>query len=108
MSAAAVFQEVDEPVNLHDLYQRNKACGYSDDLTFSVSEVQSIATRLRGVKAISALMIATINREEFSVSEYIQSGLVEAMHALTSDVQDSLERRNSAIQEAKEAVCASA
>lgn len=108
MSTATVFQEVDESVNLHDLYQRNLACGYRDDLTFSASELQSIASRLRGVTAISALMIATINREEFAVSEYIQSGLVEAMHALAFDVQDSLERRNSTTQKAKEAACAPA
>ncbi|MEN5424393.1 hypothetical protein ABE607_16105 [Comamonas aquatica] len=108
MSAATVLKEVDKSMNLHDLYQRNTACGYRDDLTFSASEVQSIAARLRGATAISALMIATINREEFAVSEYIQSGLVEAMHVLTSDVQSSLERRNSTTQKAKEAACMSA
>ena len=104
----AVFEAQGVALDLHGLYQRNTTCGYHDDLTLSACEVQSITARLRGAAAISALMLATINREEFAVSEYIQSGLVEAMHALTTDVQDSIEKRNSLTQEAKEAACATA
>lgn len=104
----AVFEAQDVALDLHALYRRNATCGYSDDLTFSASEVQSMAARLRGVTAISSLLIATINREEFVASESIQSGLVEAMHVLTADVQDSIEKRNNIAQEAKEAACATA
>lgn len=88
-----------EPTDLHGLYLRTKAAGYTRDLTLSACAAQSMAGRLRGVESIAALMLATSNEDDFKTSEYLRTGLVEALYYLTNDVHRVLELRN---EEARE------
>lgn len=95
-SGGNVMQGGDDPlpIDLHSVYLRTKAAGYTYDLTLSACAVQGITGRMRGVEAIAALLLATSNEDNFKTSEYMRAGLVEALYHLTSDAHSVLERGN--------------
>ena len=48
----------EQPLDIHEMYKRNKCCGLSRDLLLTEFEAQAISTRLDGLNALSALFIA--------------------------------------------------
>lgn len=101
MSTASISTQTDEAVNLHEIYQRNSACGFNRALHLRTDDVQSLSSRLRGIRAISALFIATANSEAVDMSEWMRSGLVEAVHVLAGDAHVILELENERVEEAR-------
>lgn len=88
-------QDVDEQaLDVHALFQERATCGYDRDLTLAAHEVQYITARLRGIGSISALLIAAGDRNEMKLSEWMESGLTEALHALAEDAQSILDSSN--------------
>lgn len=100
MSTAFTPTQTDDAVNLHEIYQQNSACGFNRALHLCTDDVQSITSRLRGIRAITALLIATANSEAVDMSEWMRGGLVEAVHVLTGDAHTILERANERVEEA--------
>lgn len=82
------------PIDLHRLYQQQAACGYTRDLLLSCSTVQGITARLRGISAITAVLIAADDSESLCLGAWLSAGLIEAVHALASDAHCDIERIN--------------
>ncbi len=83
-----------QPLDLHDLYRTQAACGYTRDLTLYASQVQRITARLRGVTAISSVLLAASDDDALQLSEWLQFGLIEAVNALASDAFREIESTN--------------
>lgn len=92
-------QDANAAVDLHALYRRAAVCGYGDALTFTASNVQSIQARLRGITAVSAILIAEVGSTEIDLGAWMRSGLVEAVHALAADASREIDRLNDCQQE---------
>lgn len=80
-------------LDLHDAYTKTAVCGYTRDLILDKHQAQAMAARLRGIACITAVLMT--EGTETELGEWMRGGLVEAVHALTSDTQDILERVNS-------------
>lgn len=88
----------EQALDVHAVYQQQSTCGFVHGLSFSAHEVQSIAARLRGISAISALLIAVGDRDTLKLGDYMESGLNEALHVLAEDAHSILEYRNNRVQ----------
>lgn len=86
--------EESEPVNLHGLYRYQSECGYENDLTLSAYQVQNITRRLRGIRAITGVLMAAGCREDLSLGDYLEGGLKDAVYALVCDAGEDLEQAN--------------
>lgn len=86
--------EESEPVNLHGLYRFQSECGYDNDLTLSAYQVQNITRRLRGIRAITGVLMAAGFREDLSLGDYLEGGLKDAVYALACDADADLEQAN--------------
>ena len=78
-------------ISLHDEYQNAHACGIDADVSmFSVS-AQSLAAKMRGIEAITAVLMAESFEGEVdsgvTLSNWLRHGLIEAAHALTADMR---------------------
>jgi len=92
-------QELDEQaLDVHATYMQQANCGYDRGLELSAFEVKSIAARLRGISAISALYVAAGDRDALNLGAWIEGGLNDALHALAEDAHSILEQRNSRMQ----------
>ena len=80
------------PLDLHGLYQQQKACGYTRSLLLTPSTVQNIAARLRSISAIGAVLAAGTDEELLAVGNFIQGGLIDAINILACDASYELER----------------
>ena len=83
-----------QPLDLHSLYLRNFDCGYHNDLALPAYQVQGIARRLRGIKAITGILMAAADREALSLGDNLEFGLVDALYALATDANADLESAN--------------
>lgn len=92
--AAHVEHHDDTPLDLHDLHMRNSACGYERELTLPTYKAQSVAARLRGIRAISAVLI-TDSSPEIELGDYIHFGLIEAISCLADGIITDIEWANS-------------
>ena len=87
------------PLDLHDAYQEQSACGYEHDLRLHKHQVQEMAERLRGIASISAILIAEGGGYDVKLGDWLRGGLIGAIHSLTQDMQKDLERANDRIQQ---------
>lgn len=78
------------PTDLHDLYQRHARCGYATDLMLTQHQAQEVAARLRGIAAITGVLIACRD-EEVKLGDYLRSGLHDALNALADDATAYIE-----------------
>lgn len=91
VKAAACLDE--SPVDLHKEYNLNAHCGYARDLRLPESEAQSLASRLRGANAVTAILM-TEGAENVSLGGYLRGGLLDALHCLIGDAMAALEHAN--------------
>lgn len=87
-----------QAMDMHAMYREQAAAGYTRDLTLRASEVQAVTARLRGMEAISAVLIAGLDNEALKLGAWMRGGLVEAMHALAADAYQVLERNDTSAQ----------
>lgn len=78
--------------NLHDLYLRNSACGYPEKTLLPLGSAAKVAARLRGINAVSAVLIAGSDEGDIELGAWMRGGLAEAIHALAEDAFNELER----------------
>ena len=88
----------EQPLDLHDLYRTNAACGYDQEIVLKQFQVQEIAARLRGIASITAVLIA--EGSDVSLGGWMRHGLLEAVQALNTDMQTRLEKINDQAQKA--------
>ncbi len=98
---APVSPSVEEPtpLDLHSLYHQQESCGYTRSLLLAPHTTQSIATRLRGICAISGLLTAATDEEMLTLGDWLRCGLLDALRSLAFDAQADLERANERAQE---------
>lgn len=98
LGAPAPTPDADEsaPLDLHDLYIHQEACGYTRDLKLRAHQVQTLMGRLRGIHAINAVLIASSDDNTLNLGQWLRHGLVEAANALVwvaaNDLDDINER----------------
>lgn len=90
----ALADDEPQPLDLHDLYHSMEACGYTRDLTLPGSDAQNIAADLRGIRAITAVLIAGQDTEQLELSDWLSGGLVDAIHRLAWSASTSIEKAN--------------
>ncbi|MFG5779198.1 hypothetical protein ACFIQF_19230 [Comamonas sp. J-3] len=90
-----------QPVDIHDICRHSMACGFTRDLSLTEWEARAINTRLYGLNAISALLIAADDGEALKLSGWLQGGLHNALFALAEDAQDVLHRANEKAEKAE-------
>lgn len=83
-----------QPFDVNSLYLRSHNCGYHNGLALPAHQVQDIARRLRGIKAISAILMAAGDRDALSLGDNLEFGLVDALYALATDATTDLEAAN--------------
>lgn len=93
-ASAAAPSDEPQPLNLHGVYSAQAACGYTHDLTLHAHQVQHITARLRGVAAISSILLASTDTQMLHLSEWLQFGLIEAISELTRDAAREIECTN--------------
>lgn len=91
VKAAACLDE--QPFDMHREYQLNADCGYTRDLKLPACEAQSVAARLRGANAVTAILIAE-GAENVSLGGYLRGGLLDALNCLIGDAITTLEQAN--------------
>ena len=92
--ASVSVSDESAPLNLHHLYQQQAACGYTRDLVLRAHQVQDLVSRLRGINAITAVLIAGDDTEQLHLGDWLRAGLTEAVGALAWDMTEHLERIN--------------
>lgn len=90
-----------ERIDLHDVYMEQLACGYDRDLLLPGYSAQSIASRLRSINAITAVLIAG-DGQCADLGDWMRGGLLEAINALTEDATNILERVNNRVHKTDE------
>lgn len=93
LAGVSVPGDEQSPLDLHDLYHQQEAAGYSRDLTLPSHVVQSLAQSLRGINAVTAVLIAGDN-ETLRLGDWLRGGLIEAANALSWSMSNDLERAN--------------
>lgn len=91
------------PLDLHDLSQSLHAAGYNNALTLNPMQVQNMAASLRGIGAITAVLIAGNDTDELKLGEWMRGGLIDAIDQLAfciaADLEQANDRANTAQQE---------
>lgn len=82
------------PFDLHAMYRQQAACGYTRSLLLMPRNVESIASRLRGISAIGAVLTAANDDESLVIGEWMRGGLLDALRHLAADAHADLERAN--------------
>ena len=82
------------PLDLHALYRQQASRDYTRSLLLMPSTVESIASRLRGISTIAAVLTAATDDESLAISGWMRGGLVDAVRHLASDAHADLERAN--------------
>lgn len=89
-----------QPIDLHAIYRMQSQAGYTHGVYLHAHQVQDMASRLRSISAISAVLVAGCDPEMFKMSGWMQGGLFEAIHVIASDAQAAIERaHDSAVKE---------
>lgn len=92
--ALASTVDSDDPLDLHDVYRAQAACGYTRDLTLRSHQVQHITGRLRGIHAVAAVLVMGESLDA-TLGAYLRSGLIEAIHAMSLDGIGEIDSINS-------------
>ena len=82
------------PLNLHDMYRQQASCDFTRSLLLTPNTVESIASRLRGISAIAALLTAATDDESLVIGEWMHGGLLDALRHLAADAHAALEHAN--------------
>ena len=82
------------PLNLHAMYRQQASCDFTRSLLLMPNTVESIASRLRGISAIGAVLTAATDEESLAISGWMRGGLVDAVRYLAADAHADLERAN--------------
>lgn len=82
----------DQPLDLHALYRMNADCGYTDRIDLPAHTASSIAASLRGIRAITAILLVATDTDVLTLGEWLQSGLVEAVDSLADGICTALEQ----------------
>ncbi|WP_234263103.1 hypothetical protein [Hydrogenophaga sp. NFH-34] len=85
-----------KPLDLHEVCREQRACGYDNDLHLRSRDVQTIATRVRGIQAISAVLLVD-DSLDCTLGAHLRYGLVGAIHALAADIDADFEQANEAV-----------
>lgn len=83
----------DESLDLHDSYRVAHECGFNRDLILRTDSAQKIASRLRGISGITAVLMT--DGCDVELGSFIRGALVEAVDALTLDCITDLDDINS-------------
>lgn len=76
-------------IDMHGAYRRAQECGYGRDLTLRSYRSGEIASRLRGISSITAVLMT--DKLDVELGDYIRSGLIEAVSALSHACSHDLE-----------------
>ena len=87
---AALAEEAAKP-NLQKLSMAFEAAGFNHDLIFRRNQVQSLASRLRGISAIGAVLSAGTWGDAVDVGGTLQAGLLDALNSLVKDAYQEIE-----------------
>ena len=87
---AARAEEAAKP-NLQKLSMAFEAAGFNHDLIFRRNQVQSLASRLRGISAIGAVLSAGTWGDAVDVGGTLQAGLLDALNSLVKDAYQEIE-----------------
>ena len=82
------------PLNLHAMYRQQASCDFTRSLLLMPNTVESIASRLRGISAIGAVLTAATDDESLVIGEWMHGGLLDALRHLAADALTDLERAN--------------
>ena len=82
------------PLNLHAMYRQQASCDFTRSLLLMPDTVESIASRLRGISAIAALLTAATDDESLVIGEWMHGGLLDALRYLAADAHAALEHAN--------------
>ena len=82
------------PLNLHAMYRQQASCDFTRSLLLMPDTVESIASRLRGISAIGAVLTAATDEESLAISGWMRGGLVDAVRYLAADAHADLEHAN--------------
>lgn len=88
-----VQPDEDAPLDMRTLYREQATCGYDRDLKLHAYEAERVMARLRGINAVTATLIAC-ESNEVRLGDWMRSGLLEAIHALTADAERFIELAN--------------
>ena len=82
------------PLNLHAMYRQQASCDFTRSLLLMPNTVESIASRLRGISAIGAVLTAATDDESLIIGEWLHGGLLDALRYLAADALSDLDRAN--------------
>ena len=82
------------PLDLHAMYRQQATCDFTRSLLLVPSTVESIASRLRGISAIGAVLTAATDDESLVIGEWMHGGLLDALRYLAADAHAALEHAN--------------
>ena len=82
------------PINLHAMYRQQASCDFTRSLLLMPNTVESIASRLRGISAIGAVLTAATDDESLVIGEWLHGGLLDALRYLAADAHAALEHAN--------------
>ena len=82
------------PLNLHAMYRQQASCDFTRSLLLMPDTVESIASRLRGISAIGAVLTAATDDESLVIGEWMHGGLLDALRYLAADAHAALEHAN--------------
>ena len=82
------------PLNLHAMYRQQASCDFTRSLLLTPNTVESIASRLRGISAIGAVLTAATDDESLVIGEWMHGGLLDALRYLAADAHADLEHAN--------------
>ena len=82
------------PLNLHAMYRQQASCDFTRSLLLTPNTVESIASRLRGISAIGAVLTAATDDESLVIGEWMHGGLLDALRYLAADAHAALEHAN--------------
>ena len=82
------------PLNLHAMYRQQASCDFTRSLLLMPDTVESIASRLRGISAIGAVLTAATDDESLVIGEWMHGGLLDALRHLAADAHAALEHAN--------------
>ena len=82
------------PLNLHAIYRQQASCDFTRSLLLMPDTVESIASRLRGISAIGAVLTAATDDESLVIGEWMHGGLLDALRYLAGDAHAALEHAN--------------
>ena len=93
-AAACANQPADEPqpLDIHGLYRAQSECGHANSATLYAHQIQGIAARMRGITAITSILIAAGDEDAMTLGRGMRSGLREAIHELAQYTAYDLEQ----------------